>query len=168
MKKRKALALLSGGLDSTLAVKVILDQGIAVEALNFTSPFCTCTGKNRGCKSEAIRVAEEFNIHKYLEDEFHNQPVIRARLRFIPQAAHIVTNNSLAWELIQQNPDGSVDATLTAPDLPWLASTALSLGNWVTVLEPQELRDMVLEWAQATANLYQIPPGSNKPISIGE
>ena len=59
---RKALALLSGGLDSTLAVKVILEQGIAVEALNFTSPFCTCTGKNAGCKSEAVRVAEEFDI----------------------------------------------------------------------------------------------------------
>jgi tRNA-uridine 2-sulfurtransferase len=60
--KRKALALLSGGLDSTLAVKVMLDQGIEVEALNFTSPFCTCTGKNAGCKSEAVRVASEFNI----------------------------------------------------------------------------------------------------------
>ena len=60
--KRKALALLSGGLDSTLAVKVMLEQGIAVEALNFTSPFCTCTGKNSGCKSEAVRVAAEFNI----------------------------------------------------------------------------------------------------------
>lgn len=60
--KRKALALLSGGLDSTLAVKVMLEQGIAVEALNFTSPFCTCTSKNAGCKSEAVRVAQEFNI----------------------------------------------------------------------------------------------------------
>lgn len=60
--KRKALALLSGGLDSTLAVKLMLDQGIDVEALNFTSPFCTCTGKNAGCKSEALRVAEEFGI----------------------------------------------------------------------------------------------------------
>ncbi|WP_026841389.1 hypothetical protein [Citrifermentans bremense] len=60
--QRKAIALLSGGLDSTLAVKVLLDQGIAVEALNFTSPFCTCTGKNAGCKSEAVRVAEDFKI----------------------------------------------------------------------------------------------------------
>ncbi|OGT96283.1 MAG: hypothetical protein A2X80_07980 [Geobacteraceae bacterium GWB2_52_12] len=60
--KRKALALLSGGLDSTLAVKMMLDMGIDVETLNFTSPFCTCTGKNAGCKSEAARVAQEFNI----------------------------------------------------------------------------------------------------------
>ncbi len=60
--QRKALALLSGGLDSTLAVKVMLEQGIAVEALNFISPFCTCTGRNAGCKSEAVRVASEFGI----------------------------------------------------------------------------------------------------------
>ena len=62
MKRRKAIALLSGGLDSTLAVKMMLDMGIEVEALNFTSPFCTCTGKNSGCKSEAVRVAQEFDI----------------------------------------------------------------------------------------------------------
>lgn len=60
--KRKALALLSGGLDSTLAVKLMLDMGLEVEALNFTSPFCTCTGKGAGCKSEAVRVAQEFDI----------------------------------------------------------------------------------------------------------
>ncbi len=35
--KRKAIALLSGGLDSTLAIKLILEQGIDVEALNFTT-----------------------------------------------------------------------------------------------------------------------------------
>ncbi len=40
----------------------MLEQGIAVEALNFTSPFCTWTAKNAGCKSEAVRVAQEFNI----------------------------------------------------------------------------------------------------------
>jgi len=62
MMNKKALALLSGGLDSTLAVKVILEQGIRVEAINFTSPFCTCTSKNAGCKSEAVRVATEFGI----------------------------------------------------------------------------------------------------------
>jgi len=38
----RALALLSGGLDSTLAVKLILDQGIDVVAMNFASPFCLC------------------------------------------------------------------------------------------------------------------------------
>ncbi|MBI5016244.1 MAG: hypothetical protein HZB55_12260 [Deltaproteobacteria bacterium] len=60
--KVKAVALLSGGLDSTLAVKLVLDQGIDVVALNFVTPFCNCTGKSSSCKSEAVRVAREFGI----------------------------------------------------------------------------------------------------------
>lgn len=46
----KAIALLSGGLDSTLAAKLILQQGIEVIALNFTSPFCLCNQKGK-CSS---------------------------------------------------------------------------------------------------------------------
>ena len=49
--KIKAVGLLSGGLDSTLAAKIILEQGIDVHAVNFTTPFCTCTPKNKGCSS---------------------------------------------------------------------------------------------------------------------
>jgi len=39
-KKAKALVLLSGGLDSILAVKLLLEQGILVEAINFRTNFC--------------------------------------------------------------------------------------------------------------------------------
>ena len=56
----KAIGLLSGGLDSTLAVKLMMNQGIKVTALNFITPFCTCTRK--GCKHEASRIAKEFVI----------------------------------------------------------------------------------------------------------
>ncbi len=59
-ERPKAIALLSGGLDSTLAVRMMLDQGIDVEALNFITPFCQCNRKGRGC--EASRVADEFGI----------------------------------------------------------------------------------------------------------
>ncbi len=38
-KKIKALAMFSGGLDSIIAIKMIQEQGIEVEALNFTSVF---------------------------------------------------------------------------------------------------------------------------------
>lgn len=50
--KVKALALLSGGLDSTLAVKLILDQGIDVEAINFVTPFCLC--RKGGCGASEV------------------------------------------------------------------------------------------------------------------
>ncbi len=55
----KALALLSGGLDSTLAVKLVLEQGINVEAINFVTPFCQC--RKGGCGAQ--EAAKAFNIH---------------------------------------------------------------------------------------------------------
>jgi hypothetical protein len=58
---KKAIALLSGGLDSRLAVKMLIEQGIEVEALNFVTVFCTCTAKS-SCKSEARKAAEEYGI----------------------------------------------------------------------------------------------------------
>jgi len=60
--KNQAIALLSGGLDSTLAVKIMLDQGIAVTAVHFTSPFCNCTSKNAGCENQAVKVGHEFGV----------------------------------------------------------------------------------------------------------
>jgi tRNA-uridine 2-sulfurtransferase len=37
---RKAVALISGGLDSLLAARVVMDQGIHVEGINFYTGFC--------------------------------------------------------------------------------------------------------------------------------
>ncbi len=45
----KAIALLSGGLDSTLAAKVMIEQGVELEALNFLTVFCTCTTREETC-----------------------------------------------------------------------------------------------------------------------
>jgi len=58
--KKKAIALLSGGLDSTLALKIVLDLGFEVIALNMKTPFCTCDGKSGVCNSS--KFAQEFGI----------------------------------------------------------------------------------------------------------
>ena len=45
--KRRALALLSGGLDSSLAIKLVQEQGIEVKALHFYTGFCITEFKRR-------------------------------------------------------------------------------------------------------------------------
>jgi tRNA U34 2-thiouridine synthase MnmA/TrmU len=57
--KPVAVALLSGGLDSTLAAKVILEQGITVIGINFAGAYCPrpFTGK-----SHAQKAAEKLGI----------------------------------------------------------------------------------------------------------
>lgn len=54
----KALALISGGLDSTLAVYLVKKQGIEVEGVNFRTLFCTCTPHSFQCS--ASKKASEF------------------------------------------------------------------------------------------------------------
>ena len=54
--KTKAVGLLSGGLDSTLAAKLMQEQGVEVCAVNFTSSFCTCTPKKAGCAAAVTAV----------------------------------------------------------------------------------------------------------------
>lgn len=105
--------------------------------------------------NQTFQMPTSFEIHKYLENEFKEQPLMRARLKFIPQAAHIVRSNLKLWEEITEHPDGSLVVTMTAPDLPWLTSMTLGFGTMVTVIEPPELRKMVREWAQSTAKLYE-------------
>ena len=61
---RKAISLLSGGLDSTLATKLIIDQGIEVVALHFASPFSSKREKERGVQAE--RTAQELGIRLIL------------------------------------------------------------------------------------------------------
>ncbi|OGH63119.1 MAG: hypothetical protein A3G34_14770 [Candidatus Lindowbacteria bacterium RIFCSPLOWO2_12_FULL_62_27] len=58
----KALALLSGGLDSALAVRVLMDQGIEVQALHFYTGFCITERKRR------MGVLDEQDPRRYKSD----------------------------------------------------------------------------------------------------
>jgi len=73
---RKAVALISGGLDSMLATRVILDQGIHVEGINFFTGFCveghTHAIRNRGTsrppRNNALWTAEQLGIKLHIID----------------------------------------------------------------------------------------------------
>ncbi len=59
----KAIVLLSGGLDSTLAARLIKEQGLELIALNFKTPFCLCDRHTTsGCTNHSYQVARKLGI----------------------------------------------------------------------------------------------------------
>lgn len=74
--QRKAVALISGGLDSMLAAKIILDQGIHVEGLNFFTGFCVeghtqairKQAADKKKRNNALWVAEQLKIKLHIID----------------------------------------------------------------------------------------------------
>jgi tRNA-uridine 2-sulfurtransferase len=61
--KRKAVSLMSGGLDSVLATKLIMDQEIEVVTLHFTSPLTTPgRGRSDERRIQAVRSSAELGV----------------------------------------------------------------------------------------------------------
>jgi len=75
-KQRKAVSLISGGLDSMLATKVIMDQGIHVEGINFFTGFCVeghthairQKDRNKQKRNNSLWVAEQLGIKLHIID----------------------------------------------------------------------------------------------------
>jgi tRNA U34 2-thiouridine synthase MnmA/TrmU len=71
-KKKKVVALLSGGLDSQLAVRMMQEQGFEVSAVAIKTPFCDFDC-GRGCGFEIRERADDLNVNLktvYLGDEY--------------------------------------------------------------------------------------------------
>jgi len=75
-QQRKAVALISGGLDSLLAAKVMLEQGIHVEGINFFTGFCVeghthairKKDKSKPKRNNALWSAEQLGIKLHIID----------------------------------------------------------------------------------------------------
>ncbi|HEY6005308.1 MAG TPA: asparagine synthase-related protein [Anaeromyxobacter sp.] len=70
MRQPKAIAMISGGLDSTLALALMARQGVSVKAINFYTGFCiTETQRRKGGRpdgtvprNEALRAASDLEV----------------------------------------------------------------------------------------------------------
>jgi predicted DNA-binding transcriptional regulator YafY len=103
---------------------------------------------------DTYEVPDDFDIHQYLAQETWFPPQIRVRMRFTPEAALTALDRRAFWEEMEEQEDGSVVVTFDATDLEWAARTVLWYGPHVTVLQPEELRRQVGDWALAVSSRY--------------
>ena len=97
----------------------------------------------------------DFDLQEYLKREMQSQPQIVARLKFDATSAYIVAGNHSYWQTVEPQANGSVEVTFPSPTLEWAASSALAYGPAAEVLEPFELRQMVMKWLDDTRRKYQ-------------
>jgi len=67
MKKIKALSLFSGGLDSILATRLVMDQGLEVEAIQFVTPFFNYDILD-DIEGHKLRMMAKYGINVEVED----------------------------------------------------------------------------------------------------
>lgn len=75
-EQKRAVALISGGLDSMLAAKVVMQQGVHVEGVNFYTGFCVeghthairRSDKAKQKRNNALWVAEQLGIKLHIVD----------------------------------------------------------------------------------------------------
>jgi predicted DNA-binding transcriptional regulator YafY len=104
---------------------------------------------------QVFKEPRDFELGSYLAQDWSAPPQVQVRMRFGAETAHVALFNRAYWESVQEEPDGSVVVTYSAPEMNWAASTALAYGPIVEVLEPPELRSLLDQWAREIADKYQ-------------
>ena len=124
MNARKVVALMSGGLDSNLAVRIIHDMGIEIVGVHFTGPFCMCNRGAGGCIHYARKIADELGIRfstsalgsEYLEMVVHPRhgrgsgmnPCLDCRILMLRKAREMMANEGASFvmtgEVLGQRP----------------------------------------------------------------
>jgi tRNA-specific 2-thiouridylase len=90
--QKRAIALISGGLDSMLAAKTVLDQGVHVEGINFYTGFCVeghthairKKDQSKNKRNNSLWVAEQLGIKLHIIDivEDYKQVVLNPKHQY--------------------------------------------------------------------------------------
>lgn len=111
---------------------------------------------------EGFDMPPDFDIQAYLDEEQSVQQVVRVKLRFAPPMAAVARENTLGWEKIEEQADGSLVVTLASWEVMWAVSMAMSYGPGVTVIEPVEAVEMARQWARELATNYSEEDGKHE------
>ena len=86
-------------------------------------------------------------------DESHHKPDVTMRLSIAPEMAYRVYDE-FADTMVEKQPDGSYIVTVTWPEDNWVYGFILSFGEYIKVLEPEYLRQIIKDKAIKIAGQY--------------
>jgi len=92
---------------------------------------------NASFERRAFNASDQQNQDKDL------RPPVRLKLRFCPEVLYRVYDD-FDSDLFTKNADGTCDVTVTFPEDEWVYGYILSFGSYVRVLEPKEVRDIII------------------------
>jgi tRNA-uridine 2-sulfurtransferase len=117
--QKKAVSLISGGLDSMLATRIIQDQGVHVEGINFYTGFCVeghthairRKDKDKQKRNNALWVAEQLGIKLHIIDviEEYKDVVLNPKhgygqnLNPCLDCKIFMVNKAQAWAWMEEN-----------------------------------------------------------------
>ncbi|NHZ71720.1 MAG: WYL domain-containing protein [Aquificales bacterium] len=105
---------------------------------------------------EPFSIPDDFEVHDYLATEPAPHTEIQITMRFRPEGVFLAEYGRSYWQRMAPQADGSLIVTFGAQDMNYAGSTIMSYGPLVEVLEPEDLREMLREWATAVAEQYKM------------
>lgn len=79
---------------------------------------------------------------------------INLKLKFYPKVLYRLYDD-FDDEMIVRNSDGTCTLEVQFPEDEWVYGYLLSFGNYVEVLEPQHVRDIIIDRARQLLKFYE-------------
>jgi len=83
----------------------------------------------------------------------HQKPDVTLKLKISPEMTYRVYDE-FDESFAEKQPDGSFVVEVTWPEDDWVYGTILSYGEYIEVLEPEHIREIIKEKSQKTAKQY--------------
>ncbi len=108
-----------------------------------------------------VKITEEKYIPRKLseaeKDELkgYSKPLVRMRLKFQPAVLNRLYDD-FDDSLIVKNNDGSMEVEVVLPEDEWIYGYILSFGSFVEVLEPEHIRNIIVDKMKQALKKYKI------------
>ncbi len=105
-----------------------------------------------------FRPPEDFSVERHFAlswEAWSGGEPVTVRVRFAPEVARMISESRRhPTQIISPQPDGSVIFEVTVAGIEEIAIWIMGYGKHATVLEPDSLRELILDHAQATVANY--------------